>query len=149
MSDDKTERINRIKELAQEMVLYSNPAEIEKTAKLIKKNVSLFSRANFCAYLFLKLNSNGGTGKVAEKKGAPKQQTFGMHINIGRNGANYNELSSFICKNASLESSELSHIVMKDNYSFVYFNKDKVSSVMEKLNGLSYGKKKIKANVIR
>ena len=69
MSDDKTERINRIKELAQEMVLYSNPAEIEKTAKLIKKNVSLFSRANFCAYLFLKLNSNGGTGKVAEKKG--------------------------------------------------------------------------------
>lgn len=158
MSDDMNEIINKIKELKQEMVLYSNPAEIEKTAKIIKKNVSLLSRSNFSAYLFLKLTSEriGNIERIgdinkknnSEKKPSIKQQTYGFHINVGRGQTNHNDLSTFVCKNANINNSEISHITLKDNYSFVYLTSNKQNEIIKKLNGLTYGKKTVKVSAI-
>lgn len=135
-------RETKIKELVQEVKLYNNPEELEELKKLIKKNVPLSMRGYLLAYLF----ASSPAGKTRAPRPVSENSTA-LYVNVGKaSRSSARELGTFITETAGLEVSDITGIAYKQNYSFVYVNKDKAEEVIQKVNGATYKGRKIKVN---
>lgn len=135
-------RESKIKELVKEVKLYNNPEELEELKKLIKKNVPLSMRGYLLAYLFV----SSPAGKTRPSRPV-SENTVSLYVNVGKaSRSSARELGNFISETAGIDSSEITGIAYKQNYSFVYVNKDKADTVIGKVNGAEYKGRKIKVN---
>lgn len=131
-----------IKKLVEEMKLYNQPEELEKTRSFIRKNVPLSMRGYLLAYLYLKMPRRKENAQHIENGNAAS-----LYISVGKNSrANAKELASFIVSTAKVSESDIYGISFKQNYSFVSVKKELAKSVIEKVNGQEFRGRKVKIN---
>ena len=127
---------SEIKALVEEMKLYNNPEELEKTRSYIRKNVPLSMRGYLLAYLYIKMphakrHENGSS----------------LYINVGKaSRSNPKELAAFIVSESGISDSDILGVSFRQNYSFVNVNKDLAKAIIEKLNGKEFRGRKVKIN---
>lgn len=135
-------RAEKLKELVQEVKLYNNPEELEAVKKLIKKNVPLSMRGYLLAYLFV----SSPAGKTKPTRTLPENSTS-LYVNVGKaSRSSAKELGEFIIQTSGINSSDITGIAYKQNYSFVYVNNGKAETVIEKVNGQTYKGRRVKVN---
>lgn len=163
-------RGQRIKELVEEMKLYNNPQELEDMRKLMRKNVPLMMRGYLLAYLYVKSTNgaktarpaweqraekaersertNGATDRPEKKQPKPGlENAVSFYINVGKaSKGSAHEMVDFICEKTGLSSEDILSVAYKQNYSFVYINKDKTEGVIEAVTGQTYKGRKVKMN---
>ncbi len=131
-----------IKKLVEEMKLYNQPEELEKTRSFIRKNVPLSMRGYLLAYLYLKMPRKKEKAQSVENVNAAS-----LYINVGKTSrANAKELASFIVSTAKISESDLYGVSFKQNYSFVSVKKEIAQSVIDKVNGQEFRGRKVKIN---
>lgn len=148
----------KIKELVSEVKLYNNPELLEKTKKLIRKNVPLTMRGYLLAYLFVQNNAHvrhHSTKPIEKKYDSARlvqshneiEGSVSLYINIGRlcKAPSY-ALIQFICQETGLAEQEILSLTYKQNYSFFCVKEEKAQFVIDNLNGKIYRGRKIKIN---
>jgi len=131
------EASSEIKALVEEMKLYNNPEELEKTRSLIRKNVPLSMRGYLLAYLYIKMPH----AKKHENNGAS------LYVNVGKaSRSNSKELAAFIVSESGVSESDILGVSFRQNYSFVSVNKDLAQSIIDKVNGKEFRGRKVKIN---
>ncbi len=162
-------RGQKIKELVEEMKLYNNPQELEDMRKIMRKNVPLMMRGYLLAYLYVKSTSGAKTARPAREQKAerperaantsssdrpekkqPKpglENAVSFYINVGKSSkGSAHDMVDFICEKTGLSSEDILSVAYKQNYSFVYINKDKIEGVIEAVSGQTYKGRKVKMN---
>jgi len=128
---------SEIKALVEEMKLYNNPEELEKTRSFIRKNVPLSMRGYLLAYLYIKMPH-------AAKK---HENGASLYINVGKaSRSNPKELAAFIVSESGIGESDILGVSFRQNYSFVSVNKDLAKTVVDKVNGKEFRGRKVKIN---
>lgn len=131
-----------LKKLVEEMKLYNNPEELEKTRSLIRKNVPLSMRGYLLAYLYTKMPK--------KKEHSPRiesEDCASLYINVGKaNRTNPKDLASFIITAAGIDNSAVRGVSFRQNYSFISVDKNLAQSVIDKVNGKEFRGRKVKVN---
>ena len=131
-----------LKKLVEEMKLYNNPEELEKTRSLIRKNVPLSMRGYLLAYLYTKMNR-----KKEHAPRAEQEDCSSLYINVGKaNRTNPKDLAAFIVTTAGINDSAVRGVSFRQNYSFVSVDKNLAQSVIDKVNGKEFRGRKVKVN---
>jgi ATP-dependent RNA helicase DeaD len=121
-----------------------NVEDLDRYVRIIKKNVSLFSRSAFAAYLFRELYGK----KVGTKAASPRATT--LFISIGKNRKVYpQDLVQLFTTNLDVKRSEIKDIKILDNYSFLDIAGQHSDKAIKKLNGIEFKGKKITVNFAR
>jgi len=130
---------SEIKALVEEMKLYNNPEELEKTRSFIRKNVPLSMRGYLLAYLYIKMPHS-----------SRREQTLGgssLYVNVGKaSRSNSKELAAFIVSESGISESDILGISFRQNYSFVNVKTDLAKTIIEKVNGKEFRGRKVKIN---
>lgn len=131
-----------IKKLVEEMKLYNQPEELEKTRSFIRKNVPLSMRGYLLAYLYLKMPRRKEAAQQIENGNAAS-----LYISVGKNSrANAKELASFIVSTAKISESDIYGVSFRQNYSFVSVKKELAKTVIDRVNGQEFRGRKVKIN---
>ena len=140
----------RIRELVEQMKLYSNPQELENMKKLMKKNVPLTMRGYLMAYLYITRPVDSTKSQRHEKRPAQKpviDNATAFYINVGKlSKGSSKDLSDFICENSGITADDIVSIAYKQNYSFVYIRNEVKEGIIEAINGQTYRGRKVKMN---
>jgi hypothetical protein len=112
----------------------SNPVELNKLNKTIKKNVPFFLRKYFTAYLLSAYMNSSPAGKI-RKTGNTKT----LFLNTGKNKGLYSsELFKIIKTASNLDKDKIKQIRILDNYSFIEVAEDSADLLIEKLENLNF-----------
>ncbi len=118
-----------------------DPDELNRYRRLVKRNVPIFLRSYFMAYLFKE-----SLGKIERK---PDAFTT-LFISIGKNRRVYpRDLINLFTKNLRLKRSEIGEIKVLDNYSFMDISLDHASEAITKLSGVNFRGRRITVNRAR
>ena len=132
---------SEIKALVEEMKLYNNPEELEKTRSLIRKNVPPSMRGYLLAYLYIKMPHSGSPRREQVPGGSS------LYVNVGKaSRSNSKELAAFIVSESGISESDILGISFRQNYSFVNVKQELAKSVIEKVNGKEFHGRKVKIN---
>jgi hypothetical protein len=141
----------KIQMLLAKLSIDSNPEELESLRVMIKKNVPLFRRGYFSAYLLRELfqSEKPATKAAAPKRSepAPRQPARSrsqtpedsrtLYLNIGKMRRLYpKELSQIFQDNLSIERDDIYSIRIHDKYSFVTLSQENAEKAIEKMNGM-------------
>ncbi|MDD4012011.1 MAG: DbpA RNA binding domain-containing protein [Sphaerochaetaceae bacterium] len=138
----------------EELAKYPDPSKIEEVSKLIKKNVGLFQRSNFMAYLLLSQAGQAQAQSKPRKQGGPSlksrpvpadSKTF--YINVGsQDNCSPKDLIGFICNEGGLASEDIYALNFRNNFSFFTVEDSKCEKLIDALNGKNLKKKTVKIN---
>jgi len=134
-----------IKSLIQQIVKKvkeeEDPDQLNEYKKLIKKNVPIFLRGYFGAYLFK---------DAIENQGLLKEDMTQIFIGIGKNRKVFpRDIVQLLTNNADLSKGEIGNIKVLDNYSFAYINSPKSQHVIDKMDGIEFRGRKVTFNFAR
>jgi ATP-dependent RNA helicase DeaD len=136
-SDTIRENIRQILKAIKEE---ENPDVLDKYKKIVKKEVPLFLRSYFTAYLV----KNSITG------GGEKPQYKTLFVSVGKNRKVYpRDLARLFSAALDLDSSDIGNIKILDNYSFIDIPLDRAKEAIDKLNGNEYRGRKLTVNYAR
>lgn len=108
----------------------TDPVELNKLNKTIKKNVPFFLRKYFTAYLLSSYMKSSPAGRV-RKNGNTKT----LFLNTGKNKGLYSsELFKIIKTVSNLDKDKIKQIRILDNYSFIEVSEDSADFLIEKLD---------------
>jgi len=134
-----------IKKLVEEMKLYNDPKELEKTRAFIRKNVPLSMRGYLLAYLYMKMPKKREHAVRVER--VERENMASLYINVGKNSrSNPRELAAFVATTAGIKDSDIAGVSFKQNYSFISVDKGIAQSVIDKVNGKEFRGRKVKIN---
>lgn len=112
----------------------SDPIELNKLNKTIKKNVPFFLRKYFTAYLLNAYMKSSNGGRVRNTG-----NTKTLFLNTGKNKGLYSSELFKIIKTASdIDKDKIKQIRILDNYSFVEVSEDSADFLIEKLNNWNF-----------
>ena len=128
----------------------SEPEELEALAKIIKKQVPLFTRRYFTAYLLREiLKANTPKKAPAPQKSAPPQPRRGsqnqplpegartLYLNIGKMKRLYaKELSELLQRELGIKREDIYSLRIHDKYSFISMSEQHCEEAISKLNGM-------------
>lgn len=123
--------------------------ELSKIKKLIKKNVPLFSRGDFMAYLLKdKLNKPGGAHR--RRRAESSENKTRLFITIGRNRKVFpKNLIHLFTTRLNISRGAISNINILDNYSFIEIDSSLAQRAIDELSGTNYKGRKIAVNFAR
>lgn len=123
-----------------------DPHELNAYKRFIKRNVSIFSRAYFSAYLLKEL-SDGTIGEaIVENDG----DTVTLFVGIGKNRKVYpRDLIGLFASNDAVDPSKIGQIKILDNYSFVEVDPEIAQSIIDAFNGTDFRGRKLTVNFAR
>ena len=141
----------RMQEVLREIHEDEDPDELNAYKRVLKKNVPLFSRAYFAAYLLKYLHqgqlSGGGKGKKSKDDSRPFQSIF---VSVGKNRKVFpKDLVQLFTNVDSIGSDDIGQIRILDNYSFVEVTESKAVTAIEGLNGTEFRGRKLTVNYAR
>ncbi len=139
----KTEDVLKmsIKRILQRIKEEENPDTLNYYKKLIKKNVPIFLRSYFSAFLFKEYSSQNTPQTTELTK---------LFISVGKNRKVYpKDLKSLFTKNTKIKASEVTNIKILDNYSFVDIPSKFAEQAIAKLNGYEFKGRRITVNYAR
>ena len=120
---------NIIKEIKEE----SDPVELSRLNKIIKKNVPFFLRKYLTAYLFSTYMNSAGSIKTEAGN------TKTLFLNTGKNKGLYSgELIKIIKTASDINKDKIKQIRILDNYSFIEVSDDAADILIEKLSDWNF-----------
>ena len=118
-----------------------NPEELHKLKKIILKNVPIFDRAYFMAYLF-KQNLSSQVEFVDTSAATTR-----LFLNIGKNRKVFpRDIISLFCTRLNIDKAFIKEIKILDNYSFVEIETPLAEKAITAINGYEYKGRKIAIN---
>jgi len=120
-----------------------NPEELHKLKKIILKNVPIFERGYFMAYLFkqnlpaqTEFNENTATGPTTR-----------LFLNIGKNRKVFpRDIITLFCTRLNIDKAFIKEIKILDNYSFVEIETHLAEKAITAINGFDFKGRKIAIN---
>lgn len=142
-----------IESMIQRIKKDENPQELNYYRKVFKKNVSIFLRSYFAAYLLKQLVEEGGSAdrrKRPSLKNSQRQEMATLFFGLGKNRKVYpRDITQLIAGVPDVEKSSIGEIKILDNYSFVEIAESHAQKVIDALNGMDYRGRKIAVNFAR
>jgi len=142
-----------IESMIQRIKKDENPQELNYYRKVFKKNVSIFLRSYFAAYLLKQLVEEGGTAdrrKRPSLKNSQRQEMATLFFGLGKNRKVYpRDITQLIAGVPDVDKSSIGEIKILDNYSFVEIAESHAQKVIDTLNGMDYRGRKISVNFAR
>lgn len=162
---DKDELKAKIKEIIRAIHSDEDPADLNAYKRFVKKNVSVFTRGYFTAYL-LKYSgvqaprsqdqtrgersrgrSSGAKPSEAKSSDPNKASIF---VSIGRNRRVHSrDLVTLFTSTDGVTESDLGQVKVLDNYSFVEIETAKAQQAIDALNGSDFRGRKLTVNFAR
>ena len=140
LPDEKLIQVS-IEKTLREIKEVENPDELNWYRRTVAKNVNIFMRGYFTAYLFKQ-----AIGSIAA---GPENFTT-LFISIGKNQRIFpKDLMSFFMGHLKIHRSDFGEIKVLDNYSFVDISLDHASSAISKLSGKRLRGRRITVNLAR
>jgi ATP-dependent RNA helicase DeaD len=123
-----------------------SPEDLDRYTKIIRKNVSIFSRSSFAGYLLRELYGK----KMGKPIAVHAQKGTTLFISIGKNRKVFpQDLIDLFTTNLNVKQSEIKEIKILDNYSFLDISPQHSDNAIKKLNGIEFKGKKITVNLAR
>ncbi len=139
----KTEDVLKmsIKRIVQQIKEEEDPDTLNYYKRLIKKNVPIFLRSYFSAFLFKEHFSHSNQQEESFTK---------IFVSIGKNRKVYpKDLKNFFMKNLKIKSHQIGNVKILDNYSFIDIASQFAEEAISKLNGHEFKGRKITVNYAR
>ena len=165
------ELVERIQALVSAIRADSNPEELDRIKKLIKKNVPFSLRSYFSAYL-LRASLQAPARKEKEvrkprvvreeRTEAPAQKpqeqkkprrelppdARTLYINLGKKGRVFaRELVGLLTEDGSITKDDIYLIRLHDTYSFISMNEENCATAFAALQGRDYNGRTIQINI--
>lgn len=153
-----------IKNILKDIHDDEDPDELDAYRKVIKKQVPLFRRGYFAAYLLKKLrDQESGSSRPSRSRSKgesrnnksqsedePKEGYKTMFVGVGKNRKVFpRDLIQLFSNVDEISGSDIGQIKILDNYSFVELSDDKAESAIAELNGKEYRGRKLNVNYAR
>ena len=145
-----------IDSIVQKIKTDEKPKELNYYRKIFKKNVSIFLRSYFAAYVLKQLVEDGGSGERRRRpqagglKNSQRQEMATLFFGLGKNRKVYpRDITQLIANVPDVEKSSIGEIKILDNYSFVEIAETQAQKVIDSLNGIDYRGRKITVNFAR
>jgi hypothetical protein len=152
----------------------ADPHEMNEYKRFIKKNVSVFTRAYFTAFLLKELveGTNGGGGRrdrpprkrrdtseqssrPSEQSSPPSEQSSSadqqtLFVSVGKNRRVFpKDFLALLTELDGIEGEQIGQIKILDSYSFVEVDTDVADRIIEAYNGYEYRGRKLTVNYAR
>ncbi len=138
-SENKENIEQKIKEILEKIRLKEDPEEMNYYKKLFKKNVPIFLRSYFAAYLLKKMSDT-----------RTKPNLTSIFIGAGKNRKVFpRDIIQLFTDVPGVEAIDIGEIKILDNYSFAELSADKAKNVIQKLNGKDFRGKNLTVNFAR
>ncbi len=139
-----------IHRILQEVRSTEDPKELQFYKKQIRKQVSIFLRSYFSAYLLKLLYQVHMEGVNLGLKNSEKVPMTALFFSMGKNRKVFpRDLSALICQLPGFDKGDIGEIKILDNYSFVEVTSSKAPRLIEALNGIDFKGKKLTVNYAR
>ena len=150
MSYTDEELLEFINSAVVEIKEHSNPEELNRLKKLVRKNVPFTMRGYLTAYLIDKKLTKHSFKKErpAKKVVELPANSETLYINLGKFGHMYaKELVNYITTNSGLQKEDVLKLKVLDKYSFVTMSNENCQIAINKLNGLDLRGRKVQVNI--
>jgi hypothetical protein len=118
-----------------------DPAVMNQYRRFIRRNVSIFHRGYFTAYLFRQFASEGGVTATARKS---------VFVSAGRNRrVHARDLLTLFTSTDGVDRDDIGQIKVLDNYSFVEVEASKAQQAIDSLNGTEFRGRSLTVNFAR
>ncbi|SIQ64501.1 DbpA RNA binding domain-containing protein [Alkalispirochaeta americana] len=163
-----------VKAIIQDIHDEADPLEMNDYRRFIKKNVSIFNRAYFTAWLLKQLTESGRGGYQPRTRPAQPRRTKGaekasakfvesqdggdpiegdtqtLFVSIGKNRRVFpKDFIALLTEIDGITGEQIGQIKILDSYSFVEVNTDVADRVISQCNGLEYRGRKLTVNYAR
>ncbi len=130
------------KKIIKSMEEGEDAEDLDRYVRVIRKNVSFFSRSAFAAYLFREL--------YGRKVGAKPSKGTTLFISIGKNRKVFpQDLIQLFTTTLDIKKTDIKEIKILDNYSFLDIAPQHSDKAIKKLDGIEFKGKKITVNFAR
>ena len=137
-----------LQEIVQQIKTHKNPELLDEYKKLLKKNVPIFLRSYFAAYLLKQSLSATGVEEAASTDA--EQKYTKLFIGVGKSRRVFpRDLIQLFSQHLDLEKAEIGKIRIFDNYSFLEITSTRASEAISQLSGIDYKGKKLVVNIAR
>lgn len=157
--DDPNGLKEKVAELVRRIHEEEDPHEMNEYKKFIKKNVSIFSRSYFTAYLvkqFVDGNTERRPRKTRSKKEEPvignvapeDRQT--LFVSVGKNRRVYpKDFVALFAELDGVDGDDIGQIKILDNYSFVEVEQTVADKIIAAYDGFDFRGRKLTVNFAR
>jgi RNA recognition motif-containing protein len=170
---DSSRLKKRIAEVLEKTYNQADPKLLSQYRSIFKKEVSLFRRSYFTAYLLMELDQ-GGDGKSGgfrernsrkfqktirerdegtrqeNRKVLPEEESLRLFISVGRSRRVFpREIFGLITSKTSVSKDDIGSIRIFDNYSFVQVRTAAADEIIESLNGKPFRGRSLVVNYAR
>jgi len=136
--EDSTGR--QLREIVRRIHEDEDPEEMNRYRRFIRKNVSVFHRGYFMAYLFKQ-------GVLGETDSGTRKSVF---VSAGRNRrVHARDLVTLFTSAEGVERDDIGQIKVLDNYSFVEVEASKAQAAIDALDGTDFRGRKLTVNFAR
>lgn len=154
----------QLKEIVRRINEDEDAGEMNQYKRFVKRNVSIFRRAYFTAYLVKQLVAGGslsgasasggrrrGRGAAdSGSEGATSANRTSIFVSIGRNRrVHAKDLLALFTSGDGIVRDDIGQIKVLDNYSFVEVETSKADQAIEALNGTEFRGRKLTVNFAR
>ena len=137
------ELVEKIQALVSAIRADSNPEELDRIKKLIKKNVPFSLRSYFSAYLL-----RASLQAPARKEKEVRKHARTLYINLGKKGRVFaRELVGLLTEDGSITKDDIYLIRLHDTYSFISMNEENCAKAIAALQGRDYNGRTIQINI--
>ena len=138
----------QIQNIVQQIKTHKNPELLDAYKKLLKKNVPIFLRSYFAAYL---LKQSLSLDVVQEGTNPETTQKYTkLFIGVGKNRRVFpRDLIQLFSQYLDLQKAEIGKIKILDNYSFLDITSHRAAEAISQLSGTDFKGKRLVVNIAR
>jgi hypothetical protein len=142
----------RLKEIVRRIHHDEDVTEMNQYKRFVKRNVSVFNRAYFTAYLVKQLLAGSSSGSAGDPDAGPETSAnrTSIFVSAGRNRrVHAKDLVTLFTSVDGVSRDDIGQIKVLDNYSFVEVESSRSNEAIEALNGTEFRGRKLTVNFAR